>query len=231
MLKKHDYVGIDFSMGETIWKYFPFPAFMALVENGMLYFTRAKCFADPYEFPVFDADAEILRLPKETYEAEINRFKENAFVNSWRLSDCESFGMWNAYADTATGVAIKTDVNSLFSAFNDVPDNKDILVTAGKVDYLDSIYNVTQHYGQPFNFYYVALSKTKPYENEKELRLIFNDNDKETQTDSIGFPINIQTLIKEIYVGSSAKPYVKDLIENVLKKRGINVNVTQSIVK
>ena len=231
MLKKHRYVGVDFSEGETIWKYYPFPAFMALFENEKLYFTRAKCFADPNEFPVFEADANIVQLTKEAYEEEVKKFKEETFVNSWRLSDYESFGMWNAYADAATGVAIKSDVRSLFAAFNNIPKNSDISITAAKVDYIDNYVGMTQKYGNPFNFYYVALSKTKPYENEKELRLLYVDYQKDFQEDSTGFDIQTQTLIKEIYIGSSAKPYVKNLVESILKKRGINVPVIESIVK
>ncbi|MBR3567829.1 MAG: hypothetical protein IKN94_06095 [Salinivirgaceae bacterium] len=164
MLKKHEYVGVEFSEGETIWKYFPFPAFIALLETEKLYFTRANCFADPNEFPVFEADANILQLTPEVYKEEIERFKKETFVNCWRLSDYESFGMWNAYADAATGVAIKSDVRSIFAAFNNIPENRDISITAARVDYIDNYVGMTQKYGKPFNFYYVALSKTKPYE-------------------------------------------------------------------
>ncbi|MBO7433014.1 MAG: DUF2971 domain-containing protein [Salinivirgaceae bacterium] len=231
MLKKHRYVGVDFSEGETIWKYFPFPAFLALLEDGKLYFTRANCFADPNEFPVFEADAKIVQLTKDDYEKEIIKFKNGTFVNCWRLSDYESFGMWNAYADAATGVAIKSDVRSLFGAFNSIPENNNIPITAAKVDYIDNYVGMSQKYGKPFNFYYVALSKTKPYENEKELRLLYEDYQMDFQGNSAGFDFQMQTLIKEVYIGSSAKPYVKNLVESILKKRGINVPVIESIVK
>ncbi|MBR3567828.1 MAG: hypothetical protein IKN94_06090 [Salinivirgaceae bacterium] len=67
--------------------------------------------------------------------------------------------------------------------------------------------------------------------NEKELRLLYEDYQKVFQGDCIGFDFQTQTLIKEIRIGSSAKPYVKDLVESILKKRGINVPVIESIVK
>ena len=101
------------------------------------------------------------------------RFLIRTFINCWCLSNYESFGMWNAYADAATGVAIKSDVKSIIDAFN-VPEYNNPDTTIGKVEYIDSK-GMTQKPGERLNFYYIAFSKTKPYENEKEIRLIHND--------------------------------------------------------
>lgn len=228
MLKKHPYVACQFPDNATIWKYFPFPAFLTLLENRELYFTRVSTLDDPNEYPITERDANYFSLSLERYTDAVNRTKEKSFVNCWRLSEYESFGMWSAYADSATGIAVKSDVERLFAAFD---ENDERVVTAGKVAYIDTLSEMAQNPADRPNVFYIACAKTKPYENEKELRLCYEDSHRVIQDNYVGFPINITTLIKEIYVGSSAKPYVKDLIENVLRKHGIYVNVTQSIVK
>lgn len=229
MLKRHKYVGCDFSDSATIWKYLSFTAFLAMLEDKALFFTRAKCFADPNEFPVYEDDANVFPMKKEKYEEMVEQFKNEAFVNCWRLSEYESFGMWNAYADMAAGIAIKSDVKSLFSAFNSIPQNKEIDVLAGKVNY--DIRKMTQKPGWRLNVLFIPFAKTIPYENEKELRLLYHDYKKEITYDYKGYSVDIKTLIKEIYVGPSAKPYVKTLVENIIKKHGVNVPVIKSVVK
>ncbi len=229
MIKKHKYVGCGFSDSATICKYLSFTAFLAMLEDKALYFTRAKCFADPNEFPIYENDAEVFPMKKEEYEGMVEQFKNEAFVNCWRLSEHESFGMWNVYADMATGIAIKSDVKRLFEAFNSIPQNKEIDVWAGKVNY--DIRKMTQIYGKRLNVLYIAFTKTIPYENEKELRLLYHDYKKEITSDYKGYSVDMGALIKEIYVGPSAKPYVKTLVENIIKKHGVNVPVIQSVVK
>ncbi|MBR2194694.1 MAG: DUF2971 domain-containing protein [Salinivirgaceae bacterium] len=229
MLKKHKYVGCDFSDSATIWKYLSFTAFLAMLEDKSLYFTRAKCFADPNEFPVYENDAEVFPMKKEKYEEMVEQFKKKAFVNCWRLSEYESFGMWNAYADMATGIAIKSDVKSLFSAFNSIPQNTEIDVLVGKVNY--DIKEMTQKPGWRLNVLYIPFAKTIPYENEKELRLLYHDYKNEITSDYKGYSVDIGTLIKEIYIGPMTKPYVKELIEKILSHHGLNIPVKQSMVK
>jgi hypothetical protein len=229
MLKRHPYVACDFPDDAVIWKYFSFTAFLAMIEDGMLYFTRAKYLTDPKEFPIYKSDADAFPYPNKGYRMDVKGFKNNAFINCWRLSDYESFGMWNAYADAATGIAIKSDVKSLLEAFN-VPEYNNPDTTIGKVEYIDSK-GMTQKPGERLNFYYIAFSKTKPYETEKELRLIYNDYKKVFTSKAIGFQANMKTLIKKVYVGPNAKSYIKDLVEKILKKNNINAKVIKSIVK
>ena len=229
MLKKHEYVANEFPNDGIIWKYFSLPAFLAMIEDGMLYFSRAKCLADPNEFPVYEEDANIYPIGKDDYVKMIEQFKDEAFVNCWRLSEYESFGMWNAYADRAMGIAIKSDVKSLLTAFNGIPENNGYSVLAGKVSY--DIRKMTQIPGWRLNVLYIAFSKTKPYENENELRLFYHDYRKEITSDYKGFSIDIAKLIKEIYIGPMAKPYVNALIEKILSHHGLNIPVEQSMVK
>lgn len=228
MIKKHKYVANDFSDDATIWKYFSLPAFLAMLEDKMLYFTRADCMTDPNEFPLTELDAAAFNMSMEEYKMSIERIKAQTYINCWRLSNYESFGMWNAYADSATGIAIKTDVKCLFASTNTSID-----ITAGRVNYIDSRSEMTQKWGKALNLFYVTFAKTNPYENERELRLTYEkagtaDIDKPI---SEGIPVNPTTLIKEVRVGSSSKPYTRDLIKKIMLRYNIDIPVEKSIVK
>lgn len=226
MIKRHTYVANDFSDDDTIWKYMPLPAFLALLEERNLYFTRADNLSDPNEFPIIENDAKAFRMSMEDYKMSINQIKEETYLNCWRLSDYESFGMWNAYADSSTGIAIKTDVKSLFSSVNTPID-----ITAGKVSYIDREIGMTQKWGAALNINYIIFAKTKPYENESELRLAFEIAGNIDKPDYRGIPINPTTLIKEVRVGSLSRPYVLGLIKKLLAHYSINVPVEKSIVR
>ena len=81
------------------------------------------------------------------------------------------------------------------------------------------------------NCYNCRNSYTIPYENEKELRLLYHDYKNEITSDYKGYSVDIGALIKEIYIGPMAKPYVKELIEKILSHHGLNIPVKQSMVK
>lgn len=230
MIHKHQYVANDFSEDDTVWKYFSLPAFLALLEDRMLYFTKADSFADPNEFPVTEKDASAFHMSFEKYKESVGQIKARSYINCWRLSDYESFGMWNAYSDAATGVAIKTNVKSLFASFDvmqpDIPT-----ITAGKVLYIDSLKEMTQKPSGPLNYFFIVFAKTKPYQSESELRLCFEDTKKAFGLkENIGVSVDLSTLIKEIYVGSSSKPYVQDLMKKILKRYDIDAQVKKSNV-
>jgi len=226
MINKHAYVANDFSDDAIIWKYYPLPAFLALLEESKLYFTRADKLTDPNEFPITEDDARAFRMSMKDYRMSIEQIKARTYLNCWRLSDYESFGMWNAYADAATGIAIKTDVKSLFSS---VETHNPI--TAGRIMYIDIEKGMTQKWGKELNINYITFAKTKPYENESELRLTFETPINDDKPDSIGVPINPQTLIKEIRVGSSSRSFVPMLIKKILKRYEITVPVEVSDVR
>lgn len=133
---------------------------------------------------------------------------------------------WNAYADSATGVAIKTNVKTLFASICTPLD-----ITAGRVSYIDNRVEMTQKWGRALNIYHITFAKTRPYENEKELRLTYEKSGREEKPEFEGIPIDTIALIKEVHIGSSSKPYVQRLIKNILLHYGISVPVNKSIVK
>ena len=233
MVNRHAYVGCDFNDDDVIWKYYTLPDFICLLQEKKLFFTRVDLASDPNEFPITEKDAQSFSFATmEEYISEVNRIKGKSYINCWRMSEFESFGMWKSYSDIRTGVAIKTTVKRLIDSCNsqmNSDNNRDI--TIGKVRYINNVDESTQMQRERLNFLYVVLSKTKPYENEQELRLTFECASNDTLEVSKPVNVNLQTLIQDIYIGAEAKPYHVEAIKNMLSLYGINVNVTKSNVK
>ena len=185
-------------------------------------------FSDPNEFPITQKDARAFHMGIDIYQKEFNRIKQQTYVNCWRVDNNESFGMWSAYANIETGIAIKTTAGRLIASCNDIAGGKNI--TIGKVRYIDEKTEMVQVPGMPLNVFYNVFAKTKPYEYENELRLAFEDStnkDKEYQS----IDINLCTLIEEIRVGAMAYPLFVRMVDGVLKETGINVPVIKSKIK
>lgn len=93
MIKKLENIANDFNEDDVIWKYFPLPAFLAMLEDRRLYFTRVDCLGDTNEFPITELDSKAFRMSMDEYRESINRIKAQTYINCWRISDYESFGM------------------------------------------------------------------------------------------------------------------------------------------
>lgn len=228
MVKRHKYVQNEFNDSDIIWKYYKLPRFLDLLYYQKLYFTRVDKFSDPNEFPITQKDARAFHMGIDIYQKEFNRIKQQTYVNCWRVDNNESFGMWSAYANIETGIAIKTTAGRLIASCNDIAGGKNI--TIGKVRYIDEKTEMVQVPGMPLNVFYNVFAKTKPYEYENELRLAFEDStnkDKEYQS----IDINLCTLIEEIRVGAMAHPLFVRMVDGVLKETDINVPVIKSKIK
>lgn len=228
MIKRHSYVQNAFSDDAMIWKYYKLPRFLDLIETRKLFFTRVDTFSDPNEFPITAKDAQAFHMNIGDYKNEFERIKRQTYVNCWRIDANESFGMWSAYSDLETGIAIKTQAGKLIAAYTE--RYGEYSITIGKVRYIDEKMEMVQIPGMPLNIFYNIFAKTKPYEYENELRLAFEDSvnkDKE----HLCIDINPHTLIEEIRVGAKAHPLYVRMVECILKENSINVPVIKSNIK
>src|SRR5690554_6189085 len=66
MFQQHKYVKLSCSDDCRIWRYMDFTKFVAMLENGGLWFSRADCFTDPF-------DSE---LPNPVITGMKNRWKQ-----------------------------------------------------------------------------------------------------------------------------------------------------------
>ena len=135
--------------------------------------------------------------------------------------------MWKLYSKPEESVAIQSRVGRLGYSFNNVRQN----VIIGSVNYIDydMVETLIDDHLMPF-FY-----KRKSFEHEKELRAIISNipNDKGTDNsliESPGFnlPVDIESLIEEVYVSPSSSKWFRQLVKSVTKKFGVELEIQNS---
>ncbi len=131
---------------EPLWRYFKTGRFLELLASGDLYFASAREFQDPFEgatavippeIPV-DHRYPIIGEPLERAFEELRRLTK---ISCWHRASYESDAMWQLYAGSWKGVAIRTTPGRIASAaepFRLQPHHRDAEdLWAGNVKYVD----------------------------------------------------------------------------------------------
>jgi hypothetical protein len=206
------------SFDKPIWRYMDFWKFLNLLETNCLYFSNAENLGDNNEgkFPkeVFELmlqkDHEFYTFLKTELE---NKLVKETLISSWTYNENESFALWKMYAKDKMGVAIKTDLESLKNAFNKTTRN----IHIGEVIYFNN-----ENFDYSFtNLNYAFLNKHEYYSFEKEIRCITSCLPDEDVGCKL-IEVDLNELIKTIYISPNAKPEYKKLIE--LLKNQYNLN-------
>lgn len=178
---------------------------------------------------------------KEVALAQYRAIPRFLGVNCWHLNDVESAAMWRLYLKSNEGVAVQTTFTRLCKSFE--PARESIFV--GKVRYIDYSKGECPN---PLNVYSPFLCKRLSFEHEKELRAIVHKlpdppisipvNDVKaarTCLDGIelmktgtSIPIDIEALVEKVHVAPSAPPWFRELVEAIIRKYGLEVEVVQS---
>ncbi|WP_097105503.1 DUF2971 domain-containing protein [Nitrosomonas ureae] len=156
--------------------------------------------------------------------------RNKIFVHSWHMQEYESAAMWSLYAKYSNGIAIVSTYNDLVQS---VLDNQDYIVYIGIVNYIDyrKDHIPVKNMLSPF------LYKRKSFEHEKELRALihvrkYDEYDRPIDTDQningIYVNVNLNELIKIIYISPTAEEWIVDLIKSILKKYNLNPLVFHS---
>ncbi|MBM4056195.1 MAG: DUF2971 domain-containing protein [Planctomycetes bacterium] len=131
-------------MNEPLWRYFKTERFLELLQSNHLYFASARQFQDPFEgavavlppgFPVDPRYAEP-ELGEEAFE-ELRRLTK---VSCWHRASYESDAMWQLYAGSWKGVAVRTNADRIRAAakpFRLKPEYVHEELWAGNVSYVD----------------------------------------------------------------------------------------------
>ncbi len=239
-----------------LWRYMDFSKFVALLEKKSLYFCRGDILKniDPYEGSYTKSELEFLDTqamlitkgdPKERYEMMryINHASQEyssgtTFINCWHANSRESVAMWRVFISSNTGIAIKTDFDSL----------KQSLISA-KPEIFASVIQYIDHYHDNISYEANVLlpmtRKNLAYEYEQEVRLMFMYSDSPPEYEDtiingqhsvhalpsklpgIDIPINLDELIKEIYIDPKADQWfvelVKEVFETYKKKHALKI--------
>ena len=236
-----------------LWRYMDFARFVNLLDERTLWFSRADQFEDPLEGSHTDAELAVLStlpLIPETnenmgaqYIRMANAMRKAGFISCWRADSSESLAMWDLYGKGSGIVAIKTTVGRLKAQFARIEHR----VFLAKVKYVDW----GSLPGDDGNALVMYTRKDLSYTHETEVRAIIwgilsfpqkyeaeasnvhafgnvQVLEKEIPPLGVTVPIEPAELITEVIVGPREKPWVRGLVENVLRRYGLSISVSSS---
>jgi hypothetical protein len=219
--------------GLTLWRYMDLEKLLALLQDRALFFPQLKSFRDPYEgiapiewrgavtdlnqipdlltnsgdwqkIPLSFDDGEFVRdenLPAELY------------VSCWHINPGESAAMWTLYSNDK-GLAVKTTSDQLAEALH----FGQARVELAAVEYIEIVPGLMS--GSPWRI------KRPSFQHERELRAVIRDGD--CKMAGLRVPVDLETLIEEIYISPDSEPWIADVVKKVLLTYGLHKNVQRS---
>jgi len=191
----------------VIWRYLNFSKFVALLEDGVLFFPYTEQFSDALE----GADR---RTPQATAAG-----RRRAAVSSWHASDHESEAMWRLYSPIQEALALRSTYARLR---RELPE----YVRIHLVQYADA-----PHYDEAdplAAFFY----KRKAYEHEKELRAVIDHppagSNACAEPSGWGLPIDVQQLVECVYLSPFAQDWFHGLVQKVCSRYRLDIPVERS---
>jgi hypothetical protein len=209
-----------------VWRYMDFAKYVSLLEHRALFFTRVHCLDDPYEGAFSRANEKIRAFvygrsgPSKSLDdvlADYKRQRENIAVSCWHMSEYESAAMWKLYSRSNEAVCIKSTVGRLSECFGP-------RVLLGAVDYSD----YEQDWVPEDDPFAPTFRKRRSFSYEHELRAAVDLLDPENAerygdriTDGgVYVPVNLNLMIRRIYVAPGAASWFADLVRRVTLQYG-----------
>ena len=221
----------------VIWRFLDLAKFISLLKERALFMTRADKFEDQFEGAVctladsdkYDAAlsdyfSEVLEgkpVGDQLFENEhhaIQLIRKNSFLSCWFEGSYESIAMWRLYASgkESKGVAVKSTVGRLKIAIGKP-------VEIGRIEYID--------YSKEWPNANEALWRKRlsfEYEHEVRVRIITEGGLSPNPPEFLTLPVNLYELIESVYVSPMAEPWFRDVVEDVLRKYGLEKTVYHS---
>lgn len=202
---------------QPLWRYMTGSRLLDLLRTKELFFSHLPVLEDQLEGALTARTQEYLanwfqsqnQCARSVAYAEVSKYQENRenfYVNCWHMNDHESYLMWKAYA--SRGFAIKTSFERLVAALC----SESPAVTGGKVEYVDYQRDATM-VGNVFN--HVAV-KDRPYQDEREFRLVFWDLDPRNAAHprvqgGVRVPVDTRLLIQAVIRSPYEEPMDSEL--------------------
>ena len=148
----------------------------------------------------------------------IQLIRKNSFLSCWFEGSYESIAMWRLYASgkESKGVAVKSTVGRLKIAIGKP-------VEIGRIEYID--------YSKEWPNANEALWRKRlsfEYEHEVRVRIITEGGLSPNPPEFMTLPVELDELIESVYVSPMAEPWFRDVVEDVLRKYGLEKKVYHS---
>jgi hypothetical protein len=160
------------------------------------------------------AEREAQRLLKDL-ESGGEAHRKRVFISCWHENENESEAMWRLYSSfLGNAVAVRTTYKSLYLSLGRNPS-----IDIGRVKYID------------FKKSYAGVNdsfwrKRKSFEHEKEVRALLHDHEHELTGKVIACDLSV--LVEEVFVSPTAPKWFVNLVNDINKKYGLNIEVSPS---
>ncbi|MEA3437050.1 MAG: hypothetical protein U9R43_11335 [Thermodesulfobacteriota bacterium] len=231
---------------EVVYRYIPFYKFEDLVSSKELYLSRGDQFdkKDSYEGTETKFGTNLRKIvhDSEAFEENTRLYERNrrcVAINSWYVGNRESKEMWEKFAKETDGIAIRTRVEKIRSAFS--AWDRDRYLCIRKMEYTENHDGEFTKFGCPFFPFSIKRKKDfdKYFDDENELRIIYGEGkgciegsqlykDQEIADIKVRIPIDPSILIGEIVL--SPKSTIADLnkVQKISEQAGLHVPIVRS---
>lgn len=200
----------ELDMTEPLWRYFKTERFLELLRTGCLYFAAAKQFDDPFEGAVAvlppGSPVDPRYAQPEFGEEAFKELRRLTKVSCWHRASYESDAMWQLYAGSGKGVAVRTNAARIRDAarqFRLKPEYGHEDLWAGNVNYVDLL-RERLRVSMLDRFWYKHMA----FSWEREFRLAVSvrmaeEAGVQVPENGVQVEFDVPQLIDSIYVGPS----------------------------
>lgn len=217
-----------------IWRYMNFDKFASLLTTASLFFCQVKRFDDRNEGSMqmvgFDdiGGTELETLLTQIYDAP-NGWRSYVAANCWHMNEHESLAMWKLYLENNRGIAIQSSVGRLNESLLNI--NSFGPYYSGAITYKKGEASPAPGDPNGLDVVRIALFRKMPthaYESEYRVIVYCRDLQQINYSGGIFVAADLNKLIEKIYVAPGQPTYVQNLIENLLNKCNLSVEVISS---
>lgn len=205
-----------------------FPKFVSLLEESALYFPQIKNLGDPFEGSISNRMVEGFRDVPDEHRGRVESNLQTIGLarslvraSCWHMNDEESAAMWSLYAQRGQGIAIRSTIGRAKAAVQDTPEE----VYIGLVQYFN--YDTDDI---PWdNSMKTAHCKRCSFAHEREVRLTVFDPGSDSPGTLV--KVTLPELIEGILVAPQSPNWLERLVQRVLNRYGINMDITRSRIE
>ena len=225
------------SRGSTLWRYMDLAKFVDLLARRALFFPAADRLGDPLEGSYPPANRSIREGLYGGNDVDLltrrrHHLAQATVVSCWHVNRRESAAMWEIYARTGSGIAIRTTFGDLLDSLTSDPSRPDRReIYAGMVKYIDFEKETIDESTHLSPFIHKRLS----FEYEHEVRLVVGESrdtyrgwQSARRSHGEYFDVDPRILIRRVYVAPQARDWVKDVVQAVVTKFGLELKVERS---
>lgn len=225
----------ELDLNEPLWRYFKTERFLELLQSNYLYFASVRQFDDPFEGavavlpPGFSVDPRYTEL--EFGEKAFEELRRLTKVSCWHRASYESEAMWQLYAGSGKGVAVRTNADRIRAAakpFRLKPEYRHEDLWAGNVNYVDLL-KERLRVSMMDRFWYKHMA----FAWEREFRLAVSVRMAEefgvqVPENEVKVEFDVPQLIERIYLGPLLSETDAEAIRDAAKAHGLEDRIRVS---